>query len=113
VVESEFGFKNVPLGALHVALVAEPPIVPEMASDPPWQIVKEGPAYTVGAGFTRMVKVRGGPGQLTAGFPPVNMGVTVIVATCTVFVVLTAVKNGIFPVPLAANPIEGLLFVQE
>lgn len=35
VVESEFGFEKVPLGADQVALVADPPIVPVMASDPP------------------------------------------------------------------------------
>ena len=40
------------------------------------------------------------------------MGVTVTVATTGVDVALTAVKDAMFPVPLAASPMEVVLFVQ-
>ena len=40
------------------------------------------------------------------------MGVTVIVATIGVALVLMAVNVGISPVPLAARPIPGVSFVQ-
>jgi hypothetical protein len=43
---------------------------------------------------------------------PVATGVTVIVAVIAVVPVLTAVKEPMFPEPLAARPIAGLLFVQ-
>lgn len=36
-----------------------------------------------------------------------------MVAVIIVFVALIAVKTGMFPVPLAAKPIDALLFVQE
>ena len=52
-----------------------------------------------------MVKVIGVPMQ------PFAVGVTVTVATILVVPMLVAVKEGIFPVPLAARPIEGVLFV--
>ena len=73
----------------------------------PEQIVcVAGAAETVGVGFTVMVKVRGVPLQLF------DTGVTVIVATTGVLLVLVAVNVPILPVPLAARPIEVLLFVQ-
>jgi len=53
-----------------------------------------------------MVKVTGPPPQ------PDAVGVTVMVAVIGALVVLVAVKAGILPVPLAARPIAGLLFVQ-
>ena len=53
-----------------------------------------------------MVKLCEGPGQ------PLADGVTVIVAVTGALVRLTAVNEGRFPLPLAARPIEGLLFVQ-
>ena len=46
------------------------------------------------------------PGQ------PFTVGVTVMVAVTGVVPVLIAVKAAILPVPLAASPIAGLLFVQ-
>jgi hypothetical protein len=61
---------------------------------------------TVVEGFTVIVKVRGVPTQ------PLAVGVTVIVAITGVVPVFVAVKVGIFPVPLAASPIVGSLFVQ-
>ncbi len=41
----------------------------------------------------------------------VKLGVTVIVAVIGALVVLVAVKMGGLPVPAAANPMLGLLFV--
>ena len=57
-----------------------------------------------------MVNVSGVPTQLTPLL--VNVGVTVIVATTGAVVILVATKVGILPVPLAAIPIDGALFVQ-
>ncbi len=53
-----------------------------------------------------MVNVSGGPGQ------PLAEGVTVMVAVTDVLPLFTAVNAGMFPLPLAANPMEVLLFVQ-
>ena len=65
---------------------------------------------TVAVGLTVMVNVLEVPTQLTP--PLVKVGVTVIVAITGVVVVLLATKVGIFPVPLAAIPIDGALFTQ-
>jgi hypothetical protein len=61
---------------------------------------------TVGVGLTVMVAVIGVPGQLLA------VGVIVIVAVIGVEPVFIAVNDGILPLPLAANPMVGSLFVQ-
>lgn len=53
-----------------------------------------------------MVKMTGVPSQLLAD------GVTEIVAVTAVVPALTAVNDAMFPVPLAASPIPGVLFVQ-
>ena len=53
-----------------------------------------------------MVKLTGVPTQ------PAADGVTVMVALMGAPVALVAVKLAIFPVPLAANPMAVLLFVQ-
>jgi hypothetical protein len=63
-------------------------------------------AATTGVGLTVIVKLIDWPGQ------PLAVGVTVIVAVIGELVALVATKLGILPVPLAANPIEVLLFVQ-
>jgi len=63
-------------------------------------------AFTVAVGFTVIVKLIGTPVQ------PAALGVTVIVAVIGADVALVAVKLAILPVPLAANPIAVLLFVQ-
>ena len=60
---------------------------------------------TLGVGFTVMVKLLGVPAQ------PLADGVTVMVATIGVVPVLMAVNTGIFPFPLPAKPIAGLLLV--
>jgi len=52
-----------------------------------------------------MVKLLGVPAQ------PLADGVTVMVATIGVVPVLMAVNTGIFPFPLPARPIAGLLLV--
>ena len=62
-------------------------------------------AVRVGVGFTVIVNVIGVPLQ------PFLAGVTVIVATSGAEVVFVVAKAPILPVPLAANPIAGVLFV--
>ena len=57
-----------------------------------------------------MVNVPDIPTQLTPAL--VNVGVTVIVAITGVMVLLVATNVGIFPEPLAAMPIDGVLFSQ-
>ena len=73
----------------------------------PLHLVWSAGLVTVGVGFTVMVKVVGTPGQ-----PPVDAGVTFMVPLIGALVVLAAVKAEISPLPLAAKPIAGLLFVQ-
>jgi hypothetical protein len=53
-----------------------------------------------------MVKVMAVPGQ------PLAVGVTVMVADIGLLVELVAVNDAMFPLPLAASPMEVLLFVQ-
>jgi hypothetical protein len=62
-------------------------------------------AFTVAIGFTVMVNVIGAPVQ---PFAPV--GVTVMVAAVALVNVLDVTNDGIFPLPLAAKPMDGLLF---
>jgi hypothetical protein len=62
--------------------------------------------FTVGVGLTVISKVAELPVQLLAD------GVTVTVAVTGALVVLAAVNAAILPVPLAASPIEVVLFVQ-
>jgi hypothetical protein len=63
----------------------------------------------LGEGNTVILNVFASPGHVV---PPLELnGVTVIVAVIGLLVLLTAVKQGIFPVPLAPNPILVLLFV--
>ena len=57
---------------------------------------------TVGVGYTVIVNSNGVPTQ------PLAVGVTVIVATTVAVVLLVAVKDGIFPVPLAPKPMDGV-----
>jgi hypothetical protein len=58
---------------------------------------------TVGVGFTVIVNDRGVPTH------PFAVGVTVIVAITGAVPALVAVKDGIFPVPLPTNPMDGVL----
>ena len=57
-----------------------------------------------------MVNVRAVPTQLTPPFT--NVGVTIMVAVTGDVPALAAVKAAIFPEPLAASPIDVLLFIQ-
>ena len=106
--------EGVLLTQLNTTLLPPPPLlglvnaiaVVDVPLHNTWLVI----AFTVAVGFTVMVKVVGVPTQLTA--PLVNVGVTVIVATTGAVVALVAIKLGIFPVPLAAIPIDGALLVQ-
>ena len=71
-----------------------------------------GEADTVGVGFTVMVNEIDGPVHVVLDGPCDTEGVTVMVAVTGALPVLTAVKDGMFPVPLAPRPMLGLLFVQ-
>lgn len=64
-------------------------------------------AFTVATGLTVMVNVIGNPAQ-----PLGDVGVTVMVAVMALVKLFAVTNDGIFPVPLAPNPIEGLLFTQ-
>jgi hypothetical protein len=60
--------------------------------------------------LTVIVQVVEVPSQIAEPF--VKRGVTVIVAVTGAVPVLIAVNEAISPVPLADNPMEGVLFVQ-
>lgn len=66
-------------------------------------------AVTDGVGLTVMVNVFDGPLQPT---PLLVFGVTVMVAVTGAVPVLIAVKEAMSPLPLAANPMLVLVFVQ-
>ena len=72
----------------------------------PLQTTLSAGSVTDGVGLTVIVNIRGVPLQ------PFADGVTVIVATTGLPVEFVAVKAAISPVPLAAKPILGVLFVQ-
>ena len=65
-------------------------------------------SFTLGVGFTVIVKVSVGPLQTTV---PVNKGVTVMVEVTAKLPLLVAVNGAISPLPLAESPIEALSFV--
>ena len=79
-------------------------------ADAPLQYTWLATAFTVPAGFTMIVKVLLVPKQLTPPFT--NVGVTVMVAVTGAVLVLLAVKDKMFPEPLAARPIDGVLLTQ-
>jgi len=64
----------------------------------------------VGTGLTVIVKVAGTP--LQTMLPMVAAGVTVIVPVKGDVPAFVAIKDGISPVPLAANPIDVVLLAQ-
>ena len=76
----------------------------------PLQINWSAGWLTFALGFTVMVNVLDAPLQVIP--PLVNVGVIVIVAVTGVLPALMAVNDGIVLVPLAARPIDALLFVQ-
>lgn len=97
---SELTFENEPLGALHVAEVALPPIVPARSIAPEEQIPLSGPASTIAAGLTVIttVEVTGGHGP--AGSFVVSVSVTVPLVILGVYVEFNAL--GFEKVPLGA-----------
>ena len=76
----------------------------------PLQTTWFGGSLTCAEGFTVIEKLSEGPVQLAP--PLVNVGVTVIVAVTGEVPALIAANEPIFPVPLAASPIAGVLLVQ-
>ncbi len=63
--------------------------------------------FTVGVGFTVMVKFAGTPGQ------PFNDGTMVTTAVIVAPLLLVAVNEGMFPVPDAPRPMAVLLLLHE
>jgi hypothetical protein len=70
-------------------------------------VCEAGVATAFGVGLTVIVKVIGIPKH------PFAVGVTVIKAITGATPILVAVNEGMFPDPLAANPMDGSLFVQS
>lgn len=66
--------------------------------------------FTLGVGFTVMVKLIGVPTQLVPIL--VNVGVTVIVAVTGALVTFVAINDRISSTPDAPNPMDGVLLVQ-
>src|SRR5688500_16553458 len=86
---------NVPVTGPPTTLLMPIVAEPELQNVPPVSV-------SVGDGFTVMVKVIGRPGQLTS--PCVKTGVTVMVPEIGVEPGFCAIKEGMFPVPLAPRP---------
>ena len=74
---SELASENVPLGAVHVELVALPPIDPANVTGPPAHTVWAVPAFAVAAGFAVIVLVALTEVQGPAGSSVVKVKVTV------------------------------------
>ena len=68
-------------------------------------------ALTVAVGFTNTLKVKGAAGQVMP--PLVYCALNVIRPVAGPVPELTAVKEGIFPVPDAAKPMAVLLLLHE
>jgi hypothetical protein len=81
----------------------------KLLEDPEHKVWADG-AFTVGVGFTVMVKFCGVPAQVAPAL--VYDGVTVMVPVMAVVPALVAVKLGMLPDPLAPKPIAVLLFDQ-
>lgn len=98
------------LGVLFVQLYVTVPVVGLLkvmaVVDCPAHSVWLATVLTTAVGFTVIVNVMAVPGQ------PAATGVTVMVAVTGALVVFVAVKLAIFPVPEAASPMLGVLFVQ-
>ena len=96
---SEFVQVKVVPGVVIVKLVAK--IIPAL------QITISEGTTTTGVGFTVIVYEDGVPGQ------PLAVGVTVIVDVTGFAVLFVPVNNGVFPVPLAARPIDATELIQS
>ena len=81
----------------------------KLLEDPEHKVWFDG-AFTVGLGFTVMIKFCGVPVQVAPAL--VYDGVTVMVAVIGVVPALVAVKLGMLPDPLAPKPTAVLLFDQ-
>ena len=78
----------------------------EAATTKPLQITLSTGTTTAGPGFTVIVNEEGVPGQ------PLAVSVTVTVAVTGSAVLFVPENDGVLPVPLAARPIDGSVFVQ-
>ena len=76
-----------------------------------WHIIWSWGSFTCAVGFTVIVNVSVGPSQLTPAL--VYVGVTTIVAVTGEVPLLTAVKEAMSPLPVAAKPILGVSFSHE
>jgi hypothetical protein len=97
---------------LLVQLYTVPDTVPPnvtAATLEPTQTAWLDTAFTVGVGLTVYVNEEAGPAQPTPPF--VYVGVTVTVAVTGTAVVFAAANEAMLPTPLAARPIDGVLFV--
>ena len=81
-----------------------------MIADAEQIVCDEGVAVACGVGLTVIVNVIGVPVHVTPAL--VYVGVTVIVAVTGTLVRFTAMNDAILPVPVAASPMLGVLFVQ-
>ncbi len=80
-------------------------------TEAPLQCVWLATGVTAGIGFTVIVKVIGVPVHTAPTLGEVT-GVTVMVAVTGVVPLFCAVNEGILPLPAAAKPMDGVLFVQ-
>jgi hypothetical protein len=97
-------------GSLFVQLKVVPVTGPDIVIAEvraPVQKVWFATEFTVGVGFTVMVKSIGAPEQ------PLAEGVTVMVAVTGAEELLVAVKEGMLPIPFAPKPIDGVLLTHE
>jgi len=104
--------KPIPVLLLVQVYVVVPPefaVVKFLVPVLPLHTVRLAGWFTWPSGLTVMVKVWLVPVHDTLLF--VKVGVTVIVATTEDVPAFVAVNDAIFPVPLAARPIDGVLFV--
>lgn len=96
-------------GSLLVQLKEVVPTEPVKLTMPvgnPLHTARLAGTNTLGIGFKVIVKIAGAPVH------PFADGVTVIIAVTGTLLLLMPTKDGILPLPLAARPIEGSLFVQ-
>ena len=101
----------IPDGTLQVQLKLTPGVVDVKVTavdgNPEQMVCFDRENWILGDGFTVMVKLEGNP------LHKLPSGVIVMLAVTGVVPALTGLNAGILPVPLAANPMELLLFVQE
>ena len=94
---------------LYVVPVTAPLKLTRLLEAPEQSVWFDG-AFTVGVGFTVIVKFCGVPAQVAPAL--VYDGVTVMVAVIGVVPALVTVKLGMLPLPLAPKPIAVFVFDQ-